>query len=109
MKTLSISLPDPLDAYVAEKVSSGGYSSASEVVREGLRLLQQYEHEKVARITGRRQCGNRVVGSRRRLVDRKGAQESQRTKSIDYLSQMILSVEALADLQILKTLSQAIA
>jgi len=47
MKTLSISLPDPLDAYVAEKVSSGGYSSASEVVREGLRLLQQYEHERL--------------------------------------------------------------
>lgn len=47
MNTLSISLPDRLDAYVAEKVASGSYSSASEVVREGLRLLQQYENARL--------------------------------------------------------------
>ena len=47
MKTLNISLPDPLAKLVESKVQSGGYSSASEVVREGLRLLQQYDAERL--------------------------------------------------------------
>ena len=47
MRTLSVSLPAPLEAFVREKVSSGGYSSASEVICEGLRLLQQYDTERL--------------------------------------------------------------
>lgn len=47
MKTLNVSVPEPLDEFVQQKVSSGGYSSASEVVREGLRLLQQYDDERL--------------------------------------------------------------
>ena len=47
MKTLNVSLPEPLEEFVQGKVSSGGYSSASEVVREGLRLLQQYDAERL--------------------------------------------------------------
>lgn len=37
---MNVSLTPDLDEYVAEKLSSGGYNSASEVVREALRLLQ---------------------------------------------------------------------
>ena len=47
MKTVNISLPDPLGKFVQQKVESGSYSSASEVVREGLRLLQQYDAERL--------------------------------------------------------------
>ncbi len=47
MKSLNISLPEPLDAFVHQKVATGGYGSASEVVREGLRLLQQYDDERL--------------------------------------------------------------
>lgn len=47
MKTLNVSVPEPLDEFVQQKVSSGGYSSASEVVREGLRLLQLYDDERL--------------------------------------------------------------
>src|SRR3972149_3467532 len=39
MATRNINLPDALDRFVAEKVSSGSYQNASEVVRAGLRLL----------------------------------------------------------------------
>lgn len=41
--TLSISLPPELSRMVAEKVASGRYSSASEVIRAGLRLLERDE------------------------------------------------------------------
>jgi len=47
MKTINVSVPEPLEAFVQQKVASGGYSSASEVVREGLRLLQQYDDERL--------------------------------------------------------------
>lgn len=40
MATRNINLTDALDRFVAEKVASGSYQNASEVVRAGLRLLQ---------------------------------------------------------------------
>ena len=41
MRTMNVSLPDALGEYVQGLVTSELYTSASEVVREGLRLLQQ--------------------------------------------------------------------
>jgi antitoxin ParD1/3/4 len=41
MQTMNISLPDPLKLYVEEQVSSGGYSSVSEYVRELVRADQK--------------------------------------------------------------------
>jgi len=38
---MNVSLPEALEAYVNRLVETGTYTSASEVVREGLRLLQQ--------------------------------------------------------------------
>lgn len=40
---MNVSLPDELAEYVKSKVSSGRYSSSSEVVREALRLLEQQD------------------------------------------------------------------
>lgn len=37
----TFSLPKDQSAYIDAKVASGGYASSSEVVREGLRALQQ--------------------------------------------------------------------
>ena len=42
---MNVSLTPALERFVQEKVHSGRYTSASEVVREALRLLE--EHEKV--------------------------------------------------------------
>ena len=41
MQTMNISLPDPMKQYVEEQVSQGGYSSASEYVRELVRTDQK--------------------------------------------------------------------
>ncbi len=38
---MNVSLTPELEQYVQEKVKSGMYYSASEVIREGLRLLQE--------------------------------------------------------------------
>jgi antitoxin ParD1/3/4 len=50
MATRNINLTDALDRFVAEKVASGSYQNASEVVRAGLRLLAAEEALRAERI-----------------------------------------------------------
>ncbi len=49
MPTMNVSLPRELAAFVEDEVASGDYSTASEVVRDALRLLrrerEQYEQK----------------------------------------------------------------
>jgi antitoxin ParD1/3/4 len=45
MATMNISLPDPLRAFVEDRVSEGGYSTASEYFRELVRADQQHRAE----------------------------------------------------------------
>lgn len=47
---MNVSLTPELDEYVAKLVQSGLYSSASEVIRDGLRLLKEREELKFARL-----------------------------------------------------------
>ena len=51
---MNVSLTAELERWVSEKVHSGRYKSASEVVREGLRLLQAREEEHEARLAALR-------------------------------------------------------
>lgn len=46
--TLNISLTPELERFIAAHVASGRYQSASEVVREGLRLLEEREEPRRA-------------------------------------------------------------
>jgi len=51
MPTMNVSLPKALAEFVEQAVASGQYGTASEVVRDGLRLLRQEREaheEKVA-------------------------------------------------------------
>ena len=47
---MNVSLTTELDRYVTEKVQSGLYHSASEVIREGLRLLKEQDAIRQARL-----------------------------------------------------------
>jgi antitoxin ParD1/3/4 len=47
MGTKNISLPTELEAYIDAKVASGEYAHASEVVRDGVRLLMREEAQKL--------------------------------------------------------------
>ena len=42
-KNTSISLGDHFESFISKKVGTGRYHSASEVIREGLRLMEQEE------------------------------------------------------------------
>jgi antitoxin ParD1/3/4 len=46
--SLNVSLTPELDRFVHERVATGRYQTASEVVREGLRLLENQEREREA-------------------------------------------------------------
>jgi antitoxin ParD1/3/4 len=47
---VNVSLTPELEQYIQEKVASGLYYSASEVVREGLRLLKEREQLQQVRL-----------------------------------------------------------
>jgi antitoxin ParD1/3/4 len=52
---MNISLTPELESFVDSKVASGRYQSASEVVRAGLRLLEQSEQDREAALAEVRQ------------------------------------------------------
>lgn len=47
---MNVSLTPELENFVQRKVSAGRYTSASEVVREALRLLEQSEKERASQL-----------------------------------------------------------
>lgn len=60
---MNVSLPPELDKFVAAKVSSGRYTSASEVVREALRLLEEQDHAREAHLAAfNREMEKRLAG-----------------------------------------------
>jgi antitoxin ParD1/3/4 len=50
MPTRNINLTDHLDRFIDTEVTSGRYGNASEVVREGLRLMEQRRAEERAKL-----------------------------------------------------------
>lgn len=44
---MNVSLPDAQEKFVRWQVASGRYRSASEVVRDGLRMLEEAEHKRL--------------------------------------------------------------
>jgi antitoxin ParD1/3/4 len=47
---MNISLTPELEKFVSNKVESGRYNSASEVVREALRLLEEHDHARASQL-----------------------------------------------------------
>jgi antitoxin ParD1/3/4 len=63
---MNVSLTPELDKFVAGKVESGRYTSASEVVREALRLLEEHDRARGAQIA----AFNAELGARLASLDR---------------------------------------
>jgi len=53
-KTTSINLGDHFNEFVEQQVSRGRYRSTSEVVRAALRLLEEHEEERQAKVAALR-------------------------------------------------------
>ena len=54
MPTRNVNLTDELDRFVLEKIESGRYEDASEVVRDALRTLEREEQRHEAKLTALR-------------------------------------------------------
>jgi antitoxin ParD1/3/4 len=63
---MNVSLTPELDQFVTAKVSSGRYTSASEVVREALRLLEERDQARNAQLA----AFNQEIGERLQALDR---------------------------------------
>lgn len=63
---MNVSLTPDLEKFVSTKVESGRYNSASEVVREALRLLAEYDSARAAQLA----AFNEELGRRLAALDR---------------------------------------
>jgi antitoxin ParD1/3/4 len=63
MPTRNVFLSDQFDSFIAAGIEEGRYSNASEVVREGLRLLQQRDAEDRAKIAWLRGAAQEAIDS----------------------------------------------
>jgi antitoxin ParD1/3/4 len=63
---MNVSLTPELDKFVASKVESGRYNSASEVVREALRLLEEHDLARATQLA----AFNQELGTRLDSLDR---------------------------------------
>jgi antitoxin ParD1/3/4 len=63
---MNVSLTPELEEFVSAKVESGRYNSASEVVREALRLLEEYDRARATQFTE----FNSELGRRLAALDR---------------------------------------
>jgi antitoxin ParD1/3/4 len=63
---MNVSLTPALDKFVAAKVKSGRYNSASEVVREALRLLEDRDRARASQLA----AFNQELGGRLDSLDR---------------------------------------
>jgi len=63
---MNVSLTAELEKFVSAKVDSGRYNSASEVVREALRLLEEHDQARAAQLSGL----NRELSRRLQTLDR---------------------------------------
>jgi antitoxin ParD1/3/4 len=63
---MNVSLTPELEKFVSGKVESGRYTSASEVIREALRLLEEHDRARAAQIA----AFNHELDSRLASLDR---------------------------------------
>ena len=73
MPTRNINLTPEMDAFVEAKIKSGQYANASEVLRAGLRALEEDEREDQAKLEALRaavQAGEDSGIAEERAVDR---------------------------------------
>ncbi len=80
---MNVSITPELEKFVANKVESGRYTSASEVVREALRLLEEHDGARSAQLAEfNRILEKRLAASDRgELVDPQATRERLRRKS----------------------------
>ena len=80
---MNVSLTPELENFVSAKVGSGRYNSASEVVREALRLLEEHDSARAAQLSEfNEELGRRLASlDRGETVDPAGARARLQRKS----------------------------
>jgi antitoxin ParD1/3/4 len=80
---MNVSLTPELDKFIAGKVESGRYNSASEVVREALRLLEEHDRARTVQLS----AFNQELAARLASLDRgEYANQKQARKRLEQKS-----------------------
>jgi antitoxin ParD1/3/4 len=87
MATKNISLPQELEDYIDAKVASGEYAHASEVVRDGIRLLMQEEARKLEWLRDAIAKGEASMSTGRSLTSKQLRKELERRRRLRAVNQ----------------------
>lgn len=85
MPTRNVALTDHQEALIGRLVASGRYQDAGEVLREGLRLVEQREAEDAARLDALRQAVDRGI---RDIDEGRFALLSTRSQIVSYMDEI---------------------
>ena len=75
---MNVSLTPELEKYINNKVQTGRYNSASEVVREALRLLEEHEQARAAQLAEFNKELGRRLASREKVYPNEARSRLQR-------------------------------
>jgi antitoxin ParD1/3/4 len=97
MPTRNVNLTEHFDRFIETRVTSGQFSNASEVVREGLRMLEQRDREDKAKLQWLRAAAKEGFNS----IDRGEGLEFETVDDLeDYVHQVGREVSAQVATQI---------
>ncbi len=94
MPTRNVNLTPHFDQFIDAATTSGRFSNASEVVREGLRLLEQREAEDMARVAWLRSASEEAFASLDRGEGMEFESMDDLTKFIDQTLQDVINKQA---------------
>ena len=60
---MNINLTPQLEQYIQQKVASGRYNNASEIIREALRLMEERDQERETKLAALRQAIQQSIDS----------------------------------------------
>ena len=95
---MNVSLTPELEKFIAAKVLSGRYNSASEVIRETLRLLEGQDEARASQLAGfNRELGRRLAAlDRAEHVDPAAARAKLKRKSDDHRQRVSILLSEIA-------------
>jgi antitoxin ParD1/3/4 len=84
MPTRNVNLTEELDCFVTYLIKSGRYENASEIVRDGLRMLERAERQHLAKLVALQMANKEDEGEASRIAEGNCGSDRQPLKPVTH-------------------------